>query len=87
VSAGVRILDALPGDTISLELQSRVALLHGRREITLSFDYPPIPVRDFDWSAIDRNSYEPGAPIGRGPTAEAALRDLLDQIEEDEVTA
>jgi len=63
------------------------AAQHERREFVVSFDYPPIPVRCFDWSAIDRNTYD-GAPdsrqqVGRGPTAEAALRDLLDILEED----
>ena len=63
---------------------------HERRDIVLSFDYPPIPVRDFDWSAVDWNTYD-GAPdsgnrhqVGRGRTAEAALMDLLDILEGDE---
>jgi hypothetical protein len=48
--------------------------------------YPPIPDRSCDWSAIDSDTYD-GAPdshcpIGRGPTKEAAVADLLEQIEE-----
>lgn len=46
--------------------------------IVTSYDYPPIPIRDWDWSAI-RDGYEPGDPIGRGPTEKAAIDDLLDQ--------
>jgi len=40
--------------------------------------HPPIPDHRWDWSAV-RNGYEPGDPIGRGPTEADAIRDLLDQ--------
>jgi hypothetical protein len=40
---------------------------------------PPIPVRQFDWSAIE-DSYEPGRPIGRGPTEHSAIDDLIEQL-------
>lgn len=49
--------------------------------IQLTHIYPPIPTRDFDWSAVT-DSYEPGMPIGYGPTPQAALNDLLEQIED-----
>lgn len=57
--------------------------------IKTSFDYPPIPVRDCDWSAHFPDIYD-GAPdssarskmIGRGATEEAAIADLLEQAEE-----
>jgi len=45
------------------------------------YDPPPIPLRQFDWSAV-RDGYEPGMPIGRGATEEAAIADLLEQEEE-----
>jgi hypothetical protein len=46
------------------------------------FVHPPIPNRDFDWSAIDDETYDgPGSPIGQGPTEEAAIADLLEQLE------
>ncbi len=49
--------------------------------IVTHFDYPPIPIRDFDWSAIDDDTYDgEGCPIGRGPTEDAAIEDLLDKI-------
>jgi hypothetical protein len=45
--------------------------------------YPPIPSRDFDWSAIDDDTYD-GAPdsstrgeIGYGRTEEEAIADLM----------
>lgn len=56
--------------------------------------YPPIPERGFDWSAV-RDGYD-GAPdshclVGRGPTEQAAIDDLLQQeqerTEDDGVTA
>ncbi|MBE7420659.1 MAG: hypothetical protein HS128_23430 [Ideonella sp.] len=59
---------------------------HAEREFSVTFDYPPIPV---DWSACDLNTYD-GAPdsatrnqVGRGRTAEAALLDLLDILDDD----
>jgi hypothetical protein len=39
----------------------------------------PIPIRDFDWSAVDRN-YDGGDPIGYGCTEEEAVADLLMQM-------
>ncbi len=40
---------------------------------------PPIPVRDFDWRAY-LDGYEPGDPMGEGPTEDAAVADLLAQL-------
>ncbi len=56
-------------------------------KVRTSFDYPPIPIRQFDWSAIDDDTYD-GAedshcPIGHGATEQDAIDDLLEQIEED----
>jgi hypothetical protein len=59
-------------------------------KIHTSFDYPPIPVRDMDWSAVTDN-YEAESdsegswsthPIGHGATEQEAIADLLDQLEE-----
>lgn len=55
-------------------------------KIKTNCECPPIPIRNFDWSAIDDDTYD-GAedshcPIGRGATEIDAIRDLLDQIEE-----
>jgi hypothetical protein len=44
-------------------------------------EYPPIPVRNFDWNAT-RDGWEPGSPIGWGRTAQEAIQDLLDEEEE-----
>jgi len=47
-------------------------------------EYPPIPNRRWDWSAVT-DDYEPGQPIGWGLTEQEAIADLLDQIENDYV--
>ena len=52
-------------------------------DIHIRFIHPPIPDRNFDYQAV-RSDYEPGEPIGRGPTPIAALADLLEQEREDE---
>jgi hypothetical protein len=54
--------------------------------IITNHDYPPIPVRMFDWSA-HRDGYEPGEPIGTGATEVEAIADLLDaEAEREEKT-
>jgi hypothetical protein len=57
-------------------------------KIHTSFDYPPIPVRSMDWSAVtdDYDGAEDSrtrSQIGRGATEQEAIADLLEQIEED----
>ena len=49
-------------------------------------EFPPIPIREFDWSAIDDDTYD-GAedshcPIGRGATEQEAIDDLVAMLEE-----
>jgi len=51
-------------------------------KIITNHDFPPIPVRMFDWSA-HRDGYEPGDPLGQGATEAEAIADLLDQEAED----
>ncbi len=46
-------------------------------KIITKHEYPPIPVRMFDWSAR-REGYEPGEPYGTGATEAEAIADLLD---------
>lgn len=50
-------------------------------KIVTNYDYPPIPVREFDWSAV-REGYDMDDLIGRGPTEAAAIADLLEQESE-----
>jgi hypothetical protein len=60
-------------------------------KIRTHFDYPPIPVRQFDWSAIDDDSYDgaedSSCPIGHGATEEDAIEDLMDQLTDGEYSA
>jgi hypothetical protein len=51
--------------------------------IITQYVYPPIPIREFDWSATLDN-YEPGAPIGWGKTEEEAIADLKSLLEDEE---
>lgn len=46
----------------------------------------PIPLRQFDWTAVDDDTYD-GAPechcpVGYGGTEEEAIKDLMEQIED-----
>jgi hypothetical protein len=51
--------------------------------IKTSHDFPAIPDRRFDWSAVDDDTYDgPGCPIGRGATEQEAIDDLLEQLRE-----
>lgn len=52
--------------------------------------YPPIPIRQYDWCAVDDETYD-GAPdsatrnqIGYGTTPEEAIADLRSILEEEE---
>ena len=56
------------------------------KTIVTHFDYPPIPNRNADWSAV-LAGYDAGDPIGRGPTETAAVADLLEQLDENANTA
>jgi len=49
-------------------------------KIITSFDFPPIPRRDYDWSAI-REDYDEGDLIGYGETEQKAIDDLIMQEE------
>lgn len=60
-------------------------------KIIIHHEFPPIPVRTFDWCAT-RAGWEPGDPIGWGAIPQDALQDLLDEEEtileaEDEMLA
>jgi hypothetical protein len=51
--------------------------------IRTNFEYPPIPDRRFDWSAVDDDTYDgaedSNCPIGRGATEQEAINDLIMQ--------
>lgn len=54
----------------------------GGMKIRTEFIYPPIPIRKFDWSATDDDTYDEGQPIGYGETEREAIADLLTNLEE-----
>jgi hypothetical protein len=60
-------------------------------KITTDYWPKPIPQRDFDWSAIDEDTYDADwegeergfvskSPIGYGATEEEAIADLIGQF-------
>jgi hypothetical protein len=52
-------------------------------KIVANFALKPIPDRQFDWLAVDDDTYDgPGCPIGSGATETEAVADLLEQIDE-----
>lgn len=53
-------------------------------KIRTDFWAKPIPTNIFDWSAVDDDTYDGEGPIGYGPTEEAAIADLKEQLERDE---
>jgi hypothetical protein len=59
-----------------------VTVLATRQTFTLStsYEYPPIPIRSFDWVAINDDTYDYDSPAGRGPTEVGAIHDLFDQL-------
>jgi hypothetical protein len=48
--------------------------------IQTTYEHPPIPTTKFDWSAVDSNTYDGDGPIGRGPTEEAAIANLMGML-------
>lgn len=52
--------------------------------IVTDFTYPPIPLRQFDWLAWF-DGQEDGLQ-GTGPTEQEAIDDLLEQVDNDELT-
>jgi hypothetical protein len=65
------IAKAYPGMTIRV---------HELPKIITKFEYPPIPDRRFDWSAVTED-YDLGSPVGHGATKAKAEADLLEQLE------
>ena len=51
-----------------------------KSKIIITYVYPPIPIRSFDWQAY-YDGYEEGA-CGWGSTPKLALDDLLEQDDE-----
>lgn len=57
----------------------------GSMIVHTEFVYPPVPWRSDDWSAVTDDydgAPDSHCPIGTGPTEQAAIDDLMEQIEE-----
>lgn len=54
------------------------------RAIRTHYDPPPIPLRQFDWTAVLENDDFEGMLVGYGATEGEARADLLQKIEERE---
>jgi hypothetical protein len=54
--------------------------------VRTEYDPPPIPVRSCDWSAVDDDTYDGApdqhSPVGYGATEQAAIEDLLAQLDD-----
>ncbi len=75
--AEARRLHAWLGTVIPQQTRIRVG-------IRVDAVQPPIPTHQFDYSAVDDSTYEgdPRQPVGYGPTPEAAIADLKEQMEQ-----
>lgn len=52
-------------------------------KVVTRYDPKPIPIRSFDWSAVDDDTYDgPPCPVGYGRTEAEAVADLRDQLED-----
>ena len=51
-------------------------------KIKTSYCMTPLPIRNYDWSAIDDETYDgEGCLIGYGATEQEAIENLLEEIE------
>ena len=48
------------------------------KKIITSYECPPIPVREYDWSA-SRENWDLDEPIGYGRTEQDAIDDLIEK--------
>lgn len=51
-------------------------------QLEVNFIFPPIPIRNFDWS-VTAAGYEPGMIIGYGRTIAQALDNYVEQHEDE----
>lgn len=49
--------------------------------IKTNYDFPPIPIRNFDWSAWNDDTYDEDSIIGHGKTELDAINNLIEMIE------
>ena len=49
-------------------------------KITTNYERKIGPSRNYDWSAVDDDTYDYDSPIGYGPTEQEAIDDLMEQL-------
>lgn len=55
-------------------------------QIVTWHEYPPIPIRNFDWGACGEERERNGeGPIGWGETPEIAVREYLMEVDDEEL--
>lgn len=52
-------------------------------KIVTDYWVKPIPVRNFDWCAVDADTYDGEGPVGYGATEAEAIADIEEQLEPD----
>ena len=57
---------------------------HNGQTIITSHVYPPIPCRNFDWSAHVDELGADCSPCGHGATEADAIANLIEQLEDEE---
>lgn len=50
-------------------------------DIRTSFSPKPIPLRKFDWEAVDHDTLDEDSLVGHGATRDEAIADLKEQME------
>ena len=81
----------LPTRTEAQALRERIERRHGVKVIT-HYNPPPIPTRNWDWSAVtdnyeawtDNGEWVTTHPMGNGATEAEAIADLGEQLDEKE---
>jgi hypothetical protein len=72
-----------PGGTVNRECMQCGKKFYAPMNIRTEHVYPPIPNRNYDWSAVDGDTYDgPGSPIGTGATEADAVSDLQIALEQ-----
>lgn len=61
----------------------RLTILATRKEISLLTMpmYPPVPIQNWNWSALDDSTFDYGEACGMGATEMDAVNALLDELE------
>ena len=76
-----KIVDVMDKAINDLNLINSKSKMRNPDGIITEHIYPPIPIRNYDWSAI-RDDYDEGDLVGYGRTEQAAKDDLIQQEKE-----